>query len=434
MATAQTAIEVSPSLIRRVIITSVVGTGIEWYDFFIYGFFAAWIGRNFFPAADPIAATLSAWAAFAVGLMFRPLGAVLFGIIGDKVGRKTAFMIAIFVMGLGTFIIGILPGYDSIGVAATILVFLLRIAQGVSIGGSWGGGAAFVAEHVPQHRRGYYGSWITGAAPLAVVVAMGLQLLITTGLDKATVDAWAWRIPFWLSLLLVAVALYLRMSLEETPVFGMMKKAGTVSQAPFQETFTRHWRLLLVGILATVGLGAGWYSAYMGVISTLTAVAKVPAASASLIMVISGLVSFVGYILFGGLLADRWGRKPVLMIGYGLAAVTWYPLTMLTRTGDLFLIALIPILLTLWTGFYYGPYGALAPEMYPARIRYTALSIAYHVPVGWLGGFAPYIMLSFASSMNDPIAGAWYPAICCAISFIACGLFLKETKRADIVK
>ncbi|WP_143298535.1 MFS transporter, partial [Carboxydothermus islandicus] len=214
---------ITQSVINRVVATSMIGTMIEWYDFFIYGFLATSLAAYYFPQTDPIAQTLTAFMAFAIGLFFRPLGALLFGAMGDRLGRKATFMIAIFLMGSATALIGILPGYAQIGVTASVLVFLMRVIQGLSIGGAWGGAASLVAEYVSQEKRGYYGSFTTAAAPLAVVVANGVILLLNFMLGKEAMAAWGWRIPFILSLILVFVSLYLRWKIEESPVFSGMK-------------------------------------------------------------------------------------------------------------------------------------------------------------------------------------------------------------------
>ncbi|GAV25528.1 major facilitator transporter, partial [Carboxydothermus islandicus] len=214
---------ITQSLINRVVATSTIGTMIEWYDFFIYGFMATYLAAVYFPKGDPIAQTLTAFMAFAVGLFIRPLGAILFGAMGDRIGRKATFMTAILLMGSATALIGIFPGYAQIGVTASVLVFLMRVIQGLSIGGAWGGAASLVAEYVPQEKRGYYGSWTSAAAPLAVVVANAVILLLNFMLGKEAMAAWGWRIPFILSLILVFVSLYLRWKIEESPVFSGMK-------------------------------------------------------------------------------------------------------------------------------------------------------------------------------------------------------------------
>ena len=427
-------ISVPQSLLNRVVITAVTGATVEWYDFFVYGLLATIVGKHFFPPGDPVAQTLAALLTFAVGLFFRPFGAGFFGILGDKLGRKPTFMISILLMGLSTFSIGLLPTYSSIGIWATVLVVLLRICQGLSVGGAWGGAVTYVAEYVPQNKRGYYGSFIPLAAPLAVVVANGVFIVVSLSLGPKGLEQWGWRIPFLLSLVLVGVALYLRWKLMETPVFDEMKKGGTVAKAPFKEAVVDYWKPLLMGCIITIGAGVGWYSAYFGIATTLRMVGKLDFLTVSVVMMISALISCVGYIILGGLLADRWGRKPVLLLGYALAAVTWYPLTTLLKTGNLLLIALVPIMLTTYSAMYYGPYGALFPELYPAKVRYTALSLAYHVPIGIFGGLAPYAMTYFVTKTNNPIAGVWYPIIATGLSCLVAAIYLRETREVDIYK
>jgi len=427
-------ISVSQSVINKVVVTATVGATVEWYDFFVYGLLATIVGKHFFPPGDPVAQTLAALLTFAVGLFFRPVGAAFFGVLGDKLGRKPIFMISILLMGLSTFCIGLLPTYSSIGIWATVLVVALRICQGLSVGGAWGGAVTYVAEYVPQNKRGYYGSFVPLAAPLAVVVANGVFILVTLLFGSKGLEMWAWRIPFLLSVVLVGVALYLRWKLLETPVFDEMKKGGGVAKLPIKEAVVDYWKPLLIGCVVTIGAGVGWYSAYFGIAATLRIVGKLDFLTVAVVMMISGLISCVGYVLLGGLLADRWGRKPVLLLGYALAAVTWYPLSTLLSSGNLFLIALVPIMLTLYSALYYGPYGALFPELYPAKVRYTALSLAYHVPIGIFGGLAPYAMTYFVTKFNDPIAGVWYPVIATGLSFIVAAIFMKETREVDIYK
>lgn len=424
-------IKVPQPLINKVVITATIGAAVEWYDFIIFAFLASILGKHFFPPGDPTVQTLYALMAFGVGLFFRPLSAFIFGALGDRLGRKPIFMISIMLMGVSTFCIGLLPTYSSIGIWSTVLVVFLRICQGISVGGAWGGAVTYVAEFVPQNKRGYYGSFVPMAAPLSVVMANGVFILTILAFGAKGMEQWAWRIPFLLSVILVGVALFLRWKLLETPVFDEMKKGGGVAKMPVKDAIIDYWRPLLMGLLITSGAAVAWYAAFFGISSTLRTVGKLDLMTVSVIMLISAAISCIGYILLGGVLVDRWGRKTMILLGLALAAVTWYPVLTLLKSGSLILIALVPIALTLYSALYYGPYGSLLPELYPARVRYTALSVAYHLPVAIFGGLTPYVVTLLVTKANDPLAAAWWPISVCAISFVA-ALFLKETRQVDI--
>jgi len=425
-------ISIPQSLINKIVITSTLGITVEWYDFFVFGYLAAVVGIKFFPAGDVVAQTIAGLSAFAVGSIFRPLGALIFGILGDKIGRKPCFMVSVLMMGAATVGIGLLPTYDDIGLTATICIFLFRVCQGISVGGAWGGAVTYVVESVPQHKRGFYGSFIPLSGPLACAVASGVMVTLNTVLSKAQMDAWGWRVPFLLSIVMVFLAIYLRSKLLETPVFNEMKKDGGLAKAPFRETL-KHWKKLIMVCIVTIGMSVGWFSSYFGMPSTMKVVGKMPAADVANIMAIAALLSCVGYVAVGHL-CDRWGRRPMLLIGFGLAAFTWYPLTLLLKTGSFYLMAMVPIVLTMYTAFYFGPYGAWITEIFPARIRYTALSVGYHFPVGVFGGVAPLIVTYLSSQSNDPIAGAWIPIALTGLAFVVSAFFLKETKEECIFK
>lgn len=429
----RTKASVPQSLINKVLLTSVAGTTLEWYDFFIYGYLAAIIGKNFFPPGDPMAQMLGALLGFAVGGFFRPLGAIVFGYIGDRLGRKAAFMSSILLMALSTFCIGILPTYASIGVLATVLVFLLRACQGLSVGGAWGGAVTFVAEYVPPEKRGYYGSWIPGASAIAVVLANLVIVLCQLSLGRSAMEIWGWRIPFWLSLVLVFIALYLRSKLEETPVFSDMKGGGRITRALFKETVLECGGKLLVGMAITLGVTTSYYFAYFSTAVTLQTIAKVPFVTTAVIMMIAGFISLWSYVLLGGVAVDKWGRRPLVLLGLLLATLGGYPLFALLQPGNsVFVMALAPILLTFFSGIYYGPYGAWLPEFYPARVRYTALSLTYHIPIGIFGYLTPYITTFFVNKFHSPVAGAWYPVSACVVSLLVGLIFMRETRKVDI--
>ena len=490
--------------IRLVITASSLGTVFEWYDFFIYGTLAASgiIGRTFFPAESEIVQTLLAWAGFAVGFGFRPLGAVLFGYLGDRLGRKYTFLVTITLMGLATAGVGFVPSAASIGVAAPAIVLLLRILQGLALGGEYGGAAIYVAEHAPPGKAGFYTSFIQASVAGGFVLSLIVVLAAKALISPADWDAAGWRLPFIFSLALLAISLWMRFKLAESPVFAKMKEAGETARNPFIESFTYPGNLIRL-FVALFGIAAGltviWYTSMFTVLAFLQGPMRVDETAAQIIVGIGAMAGLGWFVLFGWL-SDRVGRKLPIVIGYALTLVLLFPLfwvmgqaanpelalaakrtpvvvsgphcayspfaqkqsdecgrlldyfskkgvgyttamapaTVVTigneavldprpealdaklaaagyklgkvvpSAGNIALILLCIVLLTGLSGMTYGSVAALLTELFPARIRYSSMSIPYHIGTGYFGGFLPFISQYIVARTGDPYGGLWY--------------------------
>ncbi len=538
---------------RKVIFASSLGTVFEWYDFYLYGSLAAIIARQFFSGLDPSAAFIFALLAFAAGFLVRPFGALVFGRLGDMIGRKYTFLVTILIMGLSTFIVGLLPSYASIGVAAPVILIALRMLQGLALGGEYGGAATYVAEHSPNGKRGAYTSWIQTTATLGLFLSLLVILGVRTGLGEDAFAAWAWRIPFLVSIVLLGVSVWIRLSLSESPAFQKMKSEGKTSKAPLAESFGE-WRNLKIVILALVGLTAGqavvWYTGQFYALFFLTQQLKVDATAANLMIAAALLIGTPFFVVFG-VLSDRIGRKPIIMAGCLLAALTYFPVfKMLTEAanpdlaraqasagvtvtadpascsfqgspiareidfksscdiakryltqnsvsydnvagppgskavvkigtvaveapagnvvnykfdeasskaiaafkkevGDdlkgagyptkadpakmnkALIVALLFWLVLLVT-MVYGPIAAMLVEMFPTRIRYTSMSLPYHIGNGWFGGLLPTTAFAIVASTGNMYNGLWYPIIIAAITLVVGTLFIRETRNVDI--
>jgi MFS family permease len=534
---------------KKVIFASSLGTVFEWYDFYLYGSLAAIIAKQFFSALDPTSGFIFALLAFAAGFIVRPFGALVFGRLGDMIGRKYTFLVTILIMGLSTFIVGLLPSYASIGVAAPVILIGLRLLQGLALGGEYGGAATYVAEHAPQGKRGAFTSWIQTTATLGLF----LSLLLIIGVRLATGDeafnAWGWRIPFIASAFLLAVSVWIRLSLNESPAFKKMKEEGKASKAPLSESFGR-WSNLKIVILALVGLTAGqavvWYTGQFYALFFLTAQLKVDPLSAQLMIAASLAIGTPFFIIFGAL-SDRIGRKPIIMAGCLIAALIYFPLfKMLTeaanpdlaaaqaknhvvvvadpdrcsfqfnptgtkkftsscdiakqvlaggsvsydneagpagqpavvKIGDVSIqgpemkglpadeakkqeaafkkqvgdalkaagypakadpakmntveiVAILTVLVILVT-MVYGPIAAMLVELFPTRIRYTSMSLPYHIGNGWFGGLLPTTAFAIVAQTGNMYNGLWYPIIVAGVTFVVGMLFVRETKDVDI--
>ena len=518
---------VDPKRDRLVIVASSLGTVFEWYDCFIYGTLAEIIGRLFFPAGNETLQFLLALASFAVGFGFRPLGAVLFGYLGDRLGRKYTFLITITLMGVATAGVGLVPSYAAIGMAAPVILILLRIAQGLALGGEYGGAAIYVAEHAPRNRRGYYTGFIqasvAGGFVLSLIVVLGSKLLVT----DAQWAEWGWRIPFLFSLLLLAISLWMRLKLNESPVFLAMKAKGALARNPLKESFStrRNVKLILVAMLGiAAGLTVIWYTAMFQVLYFLQNALKVEDTTAQL-LVGAGAAAGLFWFVFFGWLSDKVGRKKPIVIGYAATLLLLFPLfhiiadagnpalaeasrrapvvvagpdcsynpfatkgqasecgrlldyfsrkgvhytkseaplTGVTiggvgvadtspesldaalaeagysfdkvrpEAGDIALILLAILALGALSGATFGPVAALLTELFPSRIRYSSMSIPYHVGTGYFGGFLPFISQTIIARTGDPFSGLWYTMAVVAMALVVTIFWLPETAGKEL--
>ncbi|GAB2723885.1 MULTISPECIES: MFS transporter [Comamonas] len=534
---------------RKVIFASSLGTVFEWYDFYLYGSLAAIIAKQFFSGLDPTSAFIFALLAFAAGFIVRPFGALVFGRLGDMIGRKYTFLVTILLMGASTFIVGILPNYASIGVAAPIILIVLRMLQGLALGGEYGGAATYVAEHAPNGKRGAYTSWIQTTATLGLFLSLLVILGTRTAMGEPAFNDWGWRIPFLVSIILLGVSVWIRMTLSESPAFQRMKAEGKTSKAPLKESFGQ-WKNLKIVILALVGLTAGqavvWYTGQFYSLFFLTQQLKVDAVTANLMIAVALLIATPFFVIFGSL-SDKIGRKPIIMAGCLLAVLTYFPVfKMLTEaanpdlaaaqarnkvvvvanpaecsfqfnptgtskftsscdvakqllaansvsyeteaapagttavikigndtipsyaavglSGDdlkakdgafkkavaetlakdgyptkadpskmnkLLTVVLLTYLVLLVT-MVYGPIAAMLVEMFPTRIRYTSMSLPYHIGNGWFGGLLPTTAFAIVAQTGNMYNGLWYPIIIAGITFVIGTLFVRETKDVDI--
>lgn len=534
---------------RKVIFASSLGTVFEWYDFYLYGSLAAIIAKQFFSGLDAGSAFIFALLAFAAGFIVRPFGALVFGRLGDMIGRKYTFLVTIVIMGLSTFIVGLLPSYASIGVAAPVILIALRMLQGLALGGEYGGAAVYVAEHAPEGRRGAYTSWIQTTATMGLFLSLLVILGVRTAVGEVAFADWGWRVPFVVSILLLAVSVYIRLSMNESPAFQKMKAEGRTSKAPLSESFGQ-WKNLKIVILALVGLTAGqavvWYSGQFYSLFFLTQALKVDGPTANILVAYSLLLATPFFVVFGTL-SDKIGRKPIIMAGCLLAALTYFPVfTALTKaanpdlaeaqarnqvvvtadpkecsfqfnpTGtakftsscdiakqvlagasvsyenvagpagtvasikigqnaipsytakglsadearkkdvefkkligddlkaagypskadpakmDKVMVTAILFYLVLLVTMVYGPIAAMLVEMFPTRIRYTSMSLPYHIGNGWFGGLLPTTAFAIVAQTGNMYNGLWYPIIIAGVTFVVGTLFVKETKDYDI--
>jgi MFS family permease len=405
---------------------------------------------QFFPTGNPTAALLSTLAIFAAGFIVRPFGALVFGRLGDKVGRKYTFLLTLVLMGGSTFLIGCIPGYASIGILAPILVLLLRLVQGLALGGEYGGAATYVAEHAPANRRGYYTSWIQTTATLGLFVALGVILLVKSSMPEASFTAeWGgWRYPFWISMLLVGVSIYIRMNMSESPLFAELKSSGKTSVNPLKESFQHrsNFKMVLLALFgAVMGEGVVWYTGQFYAQSFLETKCKLDFEQSRTILLwaIAGATPF---FVFFGWLSDRIGRKWILMSGMLLAVLTYRPIfgyflehsialdpgaSVITLSKEMYwrFVGLV-FLLILYVTMVYGPIAAFLVELFPTRIRYTSMSLPYHIGNGVFGGLVPFIGLLLSTSFpEDPLVGLWYPIAITALCFVIGVLYLDN--KAD---
>jgi len=540
---------------KKVIFASSLGTVFEWYDFYLYGSLAAIVAKQFFSGLDPTSAYIFALLAFAAGFLVRPFGAIVFGRLGDMIGRKYTFLVTILIMGASTFIVGLLPSYASIGIAAPVILIALRMLQGLALGGEYGGAATYVAEHAPQGKRGAYTAWIQTTATLGLFLSLLVILGVRNAIGEKDFNDWGWRIPFLVSIALLAVSVWIRLSLNESPAFQKMKSEGKTSKAPLAESFGQ-WKNMKIVILALFGLTAGqavvWYTGQFYALFFMTTLAKVDATTANLLIAGSLAIGTPFFIIFGKL-SDKIGRKPIIMAGCLIAALTYFPVfkmlleysnpaltaaqqkTVVTVTADpaqcsfqgspiardidftsscdiakrtltqsyipyankagpagspatvtigdktftaptatlneqrhgfsadsaksigefrkgvaeaakgaglstaadpakmnvVMVLALLVFLVILVT-MVYGPIAAMLVELFPTRIRYTSMSLPYHVGNGWFGGLLPTTAFAMVAATGDIFYGLWYPVAIAAMTFVIGTLFIRETKDRDI--
>jgi MFS family permease len=427
-----------PRDFRRVIIAASVGNVIEWYDFYIFGSLAAVLSVKFFEQSHPVAALLSTIALFTAGFLIRPLGAFLFGWMGDRVGRKYTFLITLSGMGLGTGAIGLIPTFASIGLTAAFVLFGLRMIQGLCLGGEYGGAITYVAEHVPDDSRGYYTGWLQTSPTLGIVVSLAVIIATRTYFGNQVFDEWAWRIPFLVSFLLVAIAIYIRLQLQETPIFQDIKARGQMTRNPWKEAFlSANIKYILIACVVLIGQGVVWYSGQFWALYFLQQVSKVDALSSAYIVGAALLIATPSLIFFGWL-SDQIGRKPVILGGMLLAAITYYPLYLwlgtVTQPGNINYptAVFIIFILVCYVGMVYGPVGAFLAEFFPGRIRYTSVSVPYHIGNGWGGGLVPLITSAAFAATGSIGYALIYPIAVPAVCFVLALFLMPETRKISI--
>lgn len=462
----------APQGILQVIWASSLGTLIEWYDFYIFGSLATVIATQFFPKTNPTAALLSVLATFAAGFIVRPFGALVFGRIGDLVGRKYTFLLTLVIMGGSTFCIGLVPSYESIGFAAPIIVLVLRLLQGLALGGEYGGAATYVAEHAPPGRRGFYTSWIQTTATLGLFVSLGVILITRHALDSdeatsiAKFNDWGWRIPFLLSIVLVGVSVYIRLKMNESPLFAKLKSDGKTSTNPLKESFgrKRNLKMVLLALFgATMGQGVVWYTGQFYAQSFLENTCKIDFDQSRTILIWAILFATPFFVVFGAW-SDRVGRKWIMITGMVLAVFTYRPLfsemqrsteqaaqvmaTTDTPAPTAGTVAITPItvgdgtywklvgivfILILYVTMVYGPIAAFLVELFPTKIRYTSMSLPYHIGNGVFGGLTPFIATLLTTVYhNDALVGLWYPIAIAGVCVVIGTLYISNRIDTDI--
>ena len=417
--------------LRWIITASSVGTLVEWYDFYIYGVLAVFFAQHFFPPGNPGLAFLASLAVFWFGFIMRPFGAVLFGYLGDRIGRKFTFMLTLGLMGLATFLVGLLPTYATLGLAAPILLLIIRAIQGLALGGEYGGAATYIAEHAPDGKRGLYTSWIQTTATMGIVGALLVILLCRLSLGDAAFTDWGWRIPFLLSAILVVLSGYIRLKLEESPLFARLKEQGGVSKNPTVESFLssgRNWRLILIALFgATAPEGVVWYTGQFYALFYMTTVLKIPLVTVYIVLMVALTVGSIFFVFFGWL-SDHVGRRNIMTLGFALAVVTYWPVFTWLGTfkeNPVMLTVLVFYLVILVT-MVYGPIAAFLVELFPARIRYSSLSLPYHIGNGWFGGGVPAIGTALALSTGVALSALFYPMAIAAIGVVVSLAFIRE--------
>jgi MFS family permease len=422
--------------IWKVITASSVGTMIEWYDFYIFGSLAAIISTEFFPGDNPTASFLKTLATFAVGFAVRPFGALVFGRLGDRTGRKFAFLTTLLIMGGSTAAIGFLPGYARIGLAAPVILVILRLLQGLALGGEYGGAAVYVAEHAPDGRRGYYTSFIQTTATLGLFISLAVILIVRGLVGEKDFKDWGWRVPFILSLLLVAISYYIRMRLRESPLFTILKDTGKTSRAPIQESFGSwsRWKIFFIVLFgATAGQAVVWYTGQFYALLFLQTVLKVPLVTSYVCVAVALILGAPLFVFFGSL-SDRIGRKKIMMTGNLLAAILYVPIyhAMKLYSNPVNVLTALVFVQVVFVTMVYGPIAAFLVEAFPAKIRYTSMSLPYHFGNGWFGGFLPIIATSLVAKTGNIYAGLAFPIVVALLTVVVGSLFLDDKHNESI--
>jgi MFS family permease len=427
-----------PANFRKVITAASGGNVIEWYDFYIFGSLAAILSVKFFEKSHPVAALLSTIALFTAGFLIRPLGAFLFGWMGDRIGRKYTFLVTLSGMALGTGAIGLVPTFESIGVAAAVILFCLRMIQGLCLGGQYGGAITYVAEHVSDEWRGYYTGWLQTSPTLGIVLSLLVIIVTRTYLGEAAFNDWGWRIPFLFSFLLMLIAWYIRVHFQESPIFEEIKAKAGMTKNPWKEAFlSANIKYVLIATIVVLGEGVVWYSGQFWALYFLQTVQKIPQLETAYI-VGAGLIIGTPTLIFFGWLSDYIGRKPVILGGFLLAAVTYYPLYAwlgsVAQPGNInYPIAIIIVaIMVAYVGMVYGPIGAFLAEYFPGRIRYTSVSVPYHIGNGWGGGLVPFITTAAFTATGSVGYALIYPIAVPAIAFVLSLFLMPETRKMSI--
>jgi MFS family permease len=434
--------------IWTVIWASSSGTMIEWYDFYLYGSLAVFFSTLFFPKGNDAAAFLASLATFGAGFAVRPFGAVIFGRVGDLVGRKYAFLVTLTIMGLSTTLVGLLPTYEKVGILAPVLLVCLRLLQGLALGGEYGGAATYVAEHSPDNKRGYLTSYIQTTATIGFFLALAVIGVTRQWMGDAKFRAWGWRVPFLISAILVIISIYIRLKLKESPLYARLKDQGKSSSAPLRDSFTsgKNWKLILLALFgATAGEAVVWYTGQFYALFFLQTICKVPWQTAYTVVGLSLLIGTPFFLVFGAW-SDKIGRLKIMCWGCLLAAVTYYPLYTgmkhFSNPINTPMLTLLVVIQVIYVTMVYGPIAAFLVELFPAKIRYTSMSLPYHIGNGWFGGFMPLIATAIvaatATSTNPWIKahsiymGLVYPIIVAVITFFVGMFMIGETKDTKI--
>lgn len=410
---------------RRAVVAGVIGNVLEWYDFGVYGYFVSTISQLFFPSNDPLASLLLTFAVFGVGFVMRPVGSILFGIYGDRYGRRKALSAVIFLMGFSTLALGLLPTYGQVGVLAPMLLVIIRLLQGLSAGGEWGGSTAYLVEFAPEGKRGFIGSWQQVSVGGGFLLGSLSAAVLTNALSHDELVAWGWRVPFALGIIVAALGAYLRWRLNDTPKYAEIEARGQVSAAPLIEAVTKYPKETLTVFGLTLHNTVAYYIPIVYMTSYIISVAKLPPTSALWIGV-TCLSVFVVLIPIWGALSDRIGRKPLLLLSSGGYIVLSYPLFMMASSGSATLALVAQLTMILFLSFFSGPCPATYSEIFPTRIRYTALSIGYNIAVAIFGGFAPFIATWLIKVTGSNLAPAYYLIAAAVITFLVT-LRIKET-------